>query len=162
MWELTSTNSTLLNRITLDEGSISYQKKIGTFKNGVFVQYNDTLGKPTIGYGHLVLLNESFNKGLTPDKALSLLSSDLSTAVDGAKSLYEQNNLSCPLYIQIILTCLVFQIGKSGVAKFKKFLGALKKQDYELAAQELKNSKLYTQTPNRIQNYISQLTSGNK
>ena len=157
MWQLTSTNQDLLNRIINDEGTQAYQAHTGTFKNGKFIQYKDTVGKNTIGYGHLVLVNESFKGGLTPDEASTLLSKDLVTAVQGATAIYNQYKLNAPLSVQIILTALVFQIEKGGLLKFKDFLGALQKNDFKTAAAELKDSKLFTQAPNRIQNYMNTL-----
>jgi len=162
MWSLTTSNKDLVNKIMLDEGSKEYQAKIGTYKNGKFVQYNDTLGKPTIGYGHLVLINESFKQGLTPDEASALLVRDLETAVSGAEELYSKYELSCPLEIQILLACLVYQIGKGGLSKFKNFLTALKSNNYKTAAAELKNSRLYKQAPNRIKRYIILLSGMSK
>ena len=47
------------------EGTKSYQATKGYYKNDKFWTYVDSLGYPTIGYGHLVLKGESFSNGLT-------------------------------------------------------------------------------------------------
>ncbi|MCX4142799.1 lysozyme [Paraburkholderia sp. SEWSISQ10-3 4] len=43
-------------------------------------RYLDAVGKPTIGYGHLILLHESFNRPLSESEALALLRRDLRSA----------------------------------------------------------------------------------
>ncbi|RQZ12821.1 lysozyme [Burkholderia sp. Bp9031] len=40
-------------------------------------RYLDAVGKPTIGYGHLILPNERFTRALTPAEAEALLRRDL-------------------------------------------------------------------------------------
>ncbi len=39
-------------RLRIYEGSMEYQKFLGYYKNGKFWTYKDSLGYPTIGYGH--------------------------------------------------------------------------------------------------------------
>jgi len=39
--------------------------------------YNDVVGKPTVGYGHLVIPGEDFSAGLTEDQATALLLKDI-------------------------------------------------------------------------------------
>ena len=43
-------------------------------------RYLDAVGKPTIGYGHLILPHESFNRPLSESEALALLRRDLRSA----------------------------------------------------------------------------------
>ncbi len=44
--------------------------------------YKDAAGNPTIGYGHLILPGENFDKGVTKQQAKDLLAQDAKTAVD--------------------------------------------------------------------------------
>jgi hypothetical protein len=46
---------------------------------------------------------------------------------------------------------MVFQLGKTGVSKFKKMFEALKEYDYTRAAKEMLNSTWYRQTPSRCE-----------
>jgi len=46
---------------------------------------------------------------------------------------------------------MVFQLGKTGVSKFKKMFEALKEYDYTRAAEEMLNSAWYRQTPSRCE-----------
>ena len=50
---------------------------------------------------------------------------------------------------------MVFQLGKTGVSKFKKMLKALKKKDYKEAANQMLDSKWHTQTPERAEGLAS-------
>ncbi len=52
-------------------------------KTGRYAAYDDQLGYPTIGYGHLIKRGEDFSKGLSPDQVQDLLRADLKKYVDG-------------------------------------------------------------------------------
>lgn len=42
--------------------------------------YNDAAGRPTIGYGHLILSGENFSAGIDQDQGQALLESDVAKA----------------------------------------------------------------------------------
>jgi lysozyme len=48
--------------------------------------YNDSVGYPTIGYGHLIKQGEDFSGGITQERASQLLSQDTKTAVDSVSN----------------------------------------------------------------------------
>ncbi|AOJ89809.1 muraminidase [Burkholderia sp. MSMB0856] len=50
---------------------------IKQFEGLRLARYLDAVGKPTIGYGHLILPNERFTRPLTPAEAEALLRRDL-------------------------------------------------------------------------------------
>ncbi|AYZ62643.1 lysozyme [Burkholderia multivorans] len=50
-------------------------------------RYLDAVGKPTIGYGHLILPHERFTRPLTPAEADALLRQDLRSAELGLRKL---------------------------------------------------------------------------
>ena len=50
---------------------------IKQFEGLRLARYLDAVGKPTIGYGHLILPNERFTRPLTPAEAEALLRHDL-------------------------------------------------------------------------------------
>ncbi len=53
------------------------------FENRILVSYLDSAGKPTIGYGHLILPHEEFSGGITAEFAEQLLLDDLAEAERG-------------------------------------------------------------------------------
>ena len=54
---------------------------------------------------------------------------------------------------------MVFQLGKTGVSKFKKFFEALNNQDYNEAANQMLNSNWYKQTPKRCEELSNTIRS---
>ncbi|MDD7993756.1 glycoside hydrolase family protein [Kosakonia radicincitans] len=136
------------------EGNISYQTKIKTFRNGKFWTYKDSLNKATIGYGHLVKSTESFPNGLTEQEADALLDEDIAIARKGVKSL----GLTVPDDWEDFLVIMVFQLGITGVSRFKGMIAALNMGNYSLAVIQAKDSLWYRQTPNRVNQMIAVLT----
>lgn len=154
MWTLTSTDPKLLSDIKVFEGTMAYQSKLGYYKNGKFWVYKDSLNKNTIGYGHLVLINENFSAGLTETQADALLSKDLARTVADAKSIYDQYKMTGPIEVQHVLTQMCFQLGKDGVLQFNNTLKAMAKGDYAGTIAGMKNSLWFKQTPNRVNGLI--------
>lgn len=112
--------------------------------HGEFLPYSDSVGKLTIGYGHLV------EKGLPSDIALMLFHADIADAIGDVRhncSCYD--NLSRPR--QLVMISLAYNLGRTGLGKFVRFLGALHLGHYDEAADELLNSKAASQAPSRYQ-----------
>lgn len=150
-WVLTSTDAGLLTDIKNFEGTIQFQTTKGYFKNNKFWVYKDSLGKPTIGYGHLVLLNENFSAGLGILEAESLLAKDLQSKVQDAHAIYDQYGMTGPIQLQKVLTQMVFQMGKAKVLQFTNTLAAMAKGDYQAAANGMRNSTWYKQSTSRAE-----------
>ena len=113
--------------------------------------YLDILGKATIGYGHLLTEEDDFVEGVIYDKDIleSLFEKDFNKAVQGAEELLKDYTVA-PLAREVIIE-MVFQLGKTGVSKFKNMFAALKEYDYTRAAKEMLNSAWYRQTPSRCE-----------
>ena len=105
------------------------------------IPYEDKLGIPTIGYGTKLPLSE--------EEAELLLKHRLD------KKILELNEkepffLELPQKAQEVIANMAYQLGVGGVLKFKKMWAALKKGDYQKAADEMLDSKwAREQTPNR-------------
>lgn len=150
-WKVSPSDSKLLEEVKEFEGTIQYQTAVGYYRNGKFWIYKDSLGYPTIGYGHLITASDNFAGGIDEAQADALLQKDLARTVRDAQSLYAQYNMKTPYICQIVLTEMVFQMGKGGVAKFKNTLKAMADGDYKGAAAGIRNSAWYRQTTRRAE-----------
>ena len=90
-------------------------------------------GGMDIGYGHKILPNEDFSKGLTNDQVMELLSKDTDGKINSAKRYFNSSKLSATWdelapEEQILLTDYQYNVGLS---KFPKFMTALADKDKE-------------------------------
>ena len=121
-------------------------KKHEGYRNKVYL---DTLGKRTVGVGHLCV--EDFwedNKEYEEKFLMTILEHDLQTAIKGADRVLVECPVLDDLAKEIIIE-MVFQLGETGVSKFKNMIKALKIPDYQTAAIEMLDSKWAKQTPER-------------
>lgn len=114
--------------------------------------YKDILGKATIGYGHLITEKDNFQEGVeySKEELEEIFNQDFNKAVEGANELTSQLNLVLATVKGVIIE-MVFQLGKTGVSKFKKFFIALENQDYNEAANQMIDSNWHKQTPKRCE-----------
>lgn len=154
---MTITTPRFIERVKANEGTKDYQAKVGSYRNGLFHVYKCSLGFDTIGYGHLCSPNEvqEYKNGITELKAMMLFSLDLAKAEQQARKLFSMNVHS--VEVQEVLVEMVFQLGSGTASKFKKFKLALEAMNYSKAAQELKDSAWYKQTPSRVKAHMSVL-----
>jgi len=113
--------------------------------------YLDTLGKRTVGVGHLCV--EDFwedDKEYEEKFLMEILEKDLQEAIHGARSLMgEYGCADIDEQAEEILIEMVFQLGKNGVSKFKNMWKALAELNYVGASYEMLDSRWAKQTPNR-------------
>ena len=122
-------------------------KKHEGFRNKV---YKDTLGKRTIGYGHLCVEDWwEDDKEYTQAELERIFDKDFDKAKEGASKLYEGCEINDTAKGVIIE--MVFQLGTTGVSKFKNMWKALKETppNYSVAKIEMLDSRWAKQTPNR-------------
>lgn len=148
----------LKQQLKIYEGTKEYQTKVGYFKNGKYWTYKDSLGYPTIGFGHLVLKGEDFSTGLTEAQADALLDKDIAIARAGVASLGV--TLPADSRWNDFLVMMVFQLGLTKTRGFKKFLAALNNGNYARGIIEVKDSAWYRQTPNRVDSLIAYVVRG--
>ena len=123
-------------------------KKHEGYRNKVYL---DTLGKRTVGVGHLCV--ESFwedDKEYEEKFLMEILQKDLQQAIRGARSLMEQHSCAdIDEKAEELLIEMVFQLGMTGVSKFKNMWKALAELNYVGASYEMLDSRWAKQTPNR-------------
>ena len=116
--------------------------------------YKDQLGYLTIGYGHLILPNETYllkNKTTTL-QLNSIFDQDFERALGDYKRFIKQkhhNRKDKELLIE-----MTYQMGAKRVLKFKKLISNMQKNKKHLVCFEMMHSLWYTQTPSRVKNLI--------
>jgi GH24 family phage-related lysozyme (muramidase) len=131
-------------------------KKHEGFVNKIYL---DSLGKATIGYGHLITSNDSFEEGVEYSKELldEVFNRDFLIAKRDADELLQ--DISIVEQAHGIIIEMVFQLGKTGVSKFKKMFTALSVGDYNEAANQMLDSQWRKQTPKRCEELAEQMRS---
>jgi lysozyme len=114
------------------------------------VWYRDSLGKPTIGIGHLILASDNLPEGSTisEQRCGNLFQEDLDKAIAGATGLFPYL-YSFPEPIQESIVNMVFNMGAKGLAKFRNFIAAINNSNYNEAADQLVDSLWYKQVGKR-------------
>ena len=123
--------------------------------------YLDTLNKRTVGVGHLCV--EDFwedDKEYEEKFLMDILEADLQNAIKGAEELIQKyqctdiDDLAKELIIE-----MVFQLGKTGVSKFRNMWKHLSTSAYSAASLEMLDSRWAKQTPNRAKNMSDKMAS---
>jgi lysozyme len=105
--------------------------------------YTCSAGKPTIGVGRNLE-----DKGLSTDEIYYLLENDINYfELELKEKLCWFKNLT--INRQDVLVDMAFNLGISGLLKFKNTLRLIEEGNYELAAKEMLKSKWATQVKNR-------------
>jgi lysozyme len=133
-------------------------KKHEGYRNKVYL---DTLGKRTVGVGHLCV--EDFwedDKEYEEKFLMTILEHDLQSAIKGAKDLISENGCTdIDEIAEELIIEMVFQLGKNGVSKFRNMWKHLSALEYSSAASEMLDSRWAKQTPNRAQAMSAQMAS---
>ena len=105
--------------------------------------YDDSLGIPTIGYGFAIkdlILDE--------DIAEDILIRKLERLKRNANSRFRWLE-DMPVVVQEVILNMCYQLGVTGVSKFRRAISALQEGDWDEAANEMLDSLWARQTPNR-------------
>ena len=131
-------------------------KKHEGYRNKVYL---DTLGKRTVGVGHLCVVDFWEDDKEYEEKFLmTILEHDLESAIKGAKDLMQEHGcMDIDELAEEIIIEMVFQLGKTGVSKFRNMWKHLSALEYSDAASEMLDSRWAKQTPNRAQGMSAQM-----
>lgn len=112
--------------------------------------YLDTLGVPTFGIGFTYITEEE------ADWILAKRLSEIETELRVKYRWYDNLNATR----QDVMISMVYQLGFGGIAKFKKFIAAMERKDYDTAAVEMLDSLWARQTPNRAKRQAYMIKNG--
>jgi len=123
----------------------------------VLEAYQDHLGYWTIGYGRLI--DKRKGGGISEEEALYLLKNDVNARLPVlANAIPFFNKLDDAR--KAVLLNMSFQLGISGLLKFKSTLAFIEAGDYENAAANMLKSLWAKQTPNRANRLAEQMRTG--
>jgi len=115
--------------------------------------YKCTMGFDTIGYGRNLETN-----GISEDEAETLLANDVFKVMEQLADRGLLQDHTKPR--QDVLINMAFQLGVSGLLKFKNMIAALDDKDYKRASVEMLDSRWAKQTPNRANELAKQMREG--
>ena len=91
---------------------------------------------------------------------MTILEHDLQSAIKGAKDLMQEHSCSdIDEVAEEIIIEMVFQLGKTGVSKFRNMWKHLSALEYASAASEMLDSRWAKQTPNRAQSMSADMAA---
>lgn len=109
--------------------------------------YRCTEGFLSGGWGHKILPGEEVPT--TKEGWEEIFNKDFDNAWSQMEQLCDTHNLPENEEMMSILCEMIFQLGFTGVSKFKMMIKALQEGNMEEASNQMKDSKWYVQTPNR-------------
>lgn len=123
------------------------------------VVYRDSLGKPTVGVGHLVLPEDNLEVGdrITRKRADAFLKHDMQWAYRAAKNQAQESGVMTDDWI-LALTSVNFQLGENWIRKFPNTWKAIVTKDYSKAIANISRSLWAKQTPVRTNDFIAAIT----
>lgn len=116
--------------------------------------YPDSLKKPTVGIGHLVVPADKLKLGdkITAAQSAAFFKKDAAKAIAAAKSQAAKAGIKDKTFI-VYLTSVNFQLGTKWHKKQKKTWALVLDGKYEEAAEEAAKSAWYKQTPKRVKDF---------
>lgn len=120
--------------------------------------YYCTEGFPTIGYGRVIgkVGDPLPNITVTEPDERKLLIERIERTERAISGILEGHNEAR----RAVLVSMAYQLGVNGLLKFNRFLAAMKGKNYDLAHDEMLDSKWARQTPARAKRHASVIESG--
>ena len=127
----------------------------------VYEIYNDHLGYPTFGIGHLVLEGDAeyglaVGTPVSEDRVDECFEKDVESVIGDCKKLHEGWD-DYPQEVKQIVANMMFNMGLTRLSKFSKHNAALQSGDWKTAAVEGRDSRWYNQVTNRAERLMTRL-----
>ncbi|GAA9921176.1 glycoside hydrolase family protein [Helicobacter pylori] len=120
--------------------------------------YTDKTGHPTIGYGYNVSVYSYESKRITKPQAYRLLTDILKENHKALLSYGWYKNLDAMR--RMVILDLSYNLGLSGLLKFKQFIKAIEDKNYALAVERLQKSPYFNQVRKRASRNMEILKLG--
>ena len=127
----------------------------------VYQIYNDHLGYPTFGIGHLVTGHDkehgwSVGTDVDEDRVREVFEQDVQTVLSDCEILYP-DFYDLPEEAQLIIANMMFNMGRTRLSKFKGMKRGVDAQDWNAAADEMVDSAWYNQVTNRANRLVDRM-----
>ena len=137
------------------------RKELTEDEGCVYEVYNDHLGYPTFGIGHLVRESdpehgEEIGTPVSEDRVIEAFESDIETVLSDCETLYP-NFDSLPEEAQLIIANMMFNLGYPRLSKFKGMKRGVDSEDWNAAADEMVDSRWYKQVTNRANRLVERM-----
>ena len=123
--------------------------------------YNDHLGYPTFGIGHLVRdtdpeHGQEIGTPVSEDRVIEAFNNDVESVLNDCTILYGDFS-KLPEEAQLIIANMMFNLGRPRLSKFKGMKAGVDAQDWNKAADEMIDSAWYRQVPNRAGRLVTRM-----
>ena len=123
--------------------------------------YNDHLGYPTFGIGHLVNdtdpeYGQEIGTPVSEDRVAEAFDNDVETVIDDCKKLYPDFD-ELPEEVQRIIANMMFNMGRPRLSKFKGMKRGVDNRDWNAAADEMVDSNWYRQVTKRADRLVARM-----
>jgi lysozyme len=123
--------------------------------------YNDHLGYPTFGIGHLILDSDpehgsSTGTEVSEDRVKEAFENDVVGVVSDCETLYPDFE-ELPEEAQRIIANMMFNMGRTRLSKFKGMKYGVNTRDWNMAADEMVDSSWYKQVTNRADRLVARM-----
>ena len=127
----------------------------------VYSVYLDHLNLPTTGIGLLITeWDEEYGKPVgtkvSEDRVNELFAKDIQVTIDECKVLYD-NFHDLPEEAQLIIANMMFNMGRPRLSKFKGMKRGVDARDWNIAADEMIDSRWYRQVTNRADRLVQRI-----
>ena len=123
--------------------------------------YLDHLGLPTMGIGHLITKDDpEYGKDvgtvIEQSRVQSAFNLDIAVTIEDCHRLYKDFD-DLPEEAQLIIANMMFNLGYPRLSKFKGMKAGVDARSWSSAADEMVDSRWYTQVPNRARRLVDRM-----
>ena len=127
----------------------------------IYEIYNDHLGYPTFGIGHLVTESDPENgktlgTAVSEDRVTEAFESDVQSVLSDCNILYPDFD-DLPEEAQQVIANMMFNMGRTRLSKFKGMKRGVDSRDWNAAADEMVDSTWYRQVTNRADRLVERV-----
>ena len=127
----------------------------------VYEIYNDHLGYPTFGIGHLVRESDPENGSpvgtkISEDRVADAFDDDIEIVLSDCNKLYPDFD-DLPEEAQQIIANMMFNLGRPRLSKFVGMKRGVDAKDWDSAAEEMVDSRWYRQVGARAERLVNRM-----